>query len=297
MERLNCVFSTTIIVLLLGLSLVSCEVHYITTAPDDSNCPTSSCLTLSQFAGNSTKYIDLNTTLFITGGNHRLNTELAISHISAFSMLSNDDNSTSTIFCSNDVRLTLSNVTNANFSGLTFVGCDGGRFESIDQLNIERSVYMGQNSSKTALAISESSANISETTFLSNTGASNGGALSVKNSSLVVDSCQFEGNRAGSGGAIYSESESTITVRNSIFTSNHASGCEGVACSNNGGAMYINGSGLVSVDGSIFRNNSCTGDGGVAYAFNATLLVSQSSAYNNTAAMSGDSYMPQEAPS
>ena len=114
-------------------------------------------------------------------------------------------------------------MTNAYIRGLTFLGCDGSRFESIDQLVVESSDFLGQNNSQTALSISESSVNISETTFLSNTGAaSKGGALSVSNSSVGIDGCSFKGNMVKSGGAIYFEYESTITIHNSTFTSNRA---------------------------------------------------------------------------
>ena len=52
-------------------------------------CPIEPCLTLSQFAQNSSDLLTSNTTLIFLVGNHTLDIELYISHVSIFSMLTN----------------------------------------------------------------------------------------------------------------------------------------------------------------------------------------------------------------
>ena len=307
MAILNCVIH--FLVLFLGsLDLVSCEVHYIIPSQTDP-CSVDSCLTLSQFADNSASHIDSNTTLFIIGGNHALDRRISVSNVEEFSMLSANDTN-SIITCSELANFTFSDIGHIYISGLTFLGCGSNRVNSVDQLTIEHSMFMGQNNSETSIIISESNVNMAETSFLSNTvgGCPSdvrffkylqmmptnpqssctirvGGALIVHHSILAVDDCQFEENRANIGGAIFSAFESSVTINNSVFKFNHATGCDNGLCF--GGALFIDGTGLVYIHNSTFQNNTSDQDGGMAVVFNATLSVSQSYAYNNTAARYG----------
>ena len=290
-----------------GLILVSGDIYYIIPMQDDPCYTEDPCLTLLEFTANISNYIETNTTLFITGGTHYLDTNLSVSNAVEFSMFSAEDNSNqSEIYCTEHSGFTFSQVDRVYISGLSFIGCGGNRFESVDQLVIENAKFMGQTLSMTPLVISESSINLTTTTFLSNvagsihsafsfdrylqitlessmtlTGASVGGALILTHSTLNVDKCLFEDNSANVGGAIFSELDSNITITNSVFTSNDATGCNSRQCF--GGVFFIDGSGSVTINNSTFQNNTSDGDGGVGVVFNASLTLSHSNMFNNSA--------------
>ena len=186
-----------------------------------------SCLTLSQFASNSSRYVtvDSNLTLFISGGSHLLDTSISLSHILGFSLLSiNDSDLRSTIICKNSANFTLGNITQVCMHGIVFHGCGGSRVQSVSQLIIENSTFRGANNSKTSITIIESKASLTTTTFLSNVigtyknnadilipignslgtfSVSHGGALITTHSILVIMHCHFENNKANIGGYIY----------------------------------------------------------------------------------------------
>ena len=297
--------------LIVDLGSVFCQVHYIT--PTQSNCSTSSCLTLSQFAAN---YIDAsNTTLVISDGNHDLNKSISVSNIVEFSMLSanfnNTDSNSVIVTCSEHASFTFRNVSTIHINGLTFVGCSNNRIELVDQLVVNHSMFQGQDGCKTSLTIvSTNTTRMTATSFVSNTmgtllstlgplpvinypallsaSTTIGGALIVSNSDVTFDNCLFE-DEANIGGAIYSELESNIMIQNSTFISNHAKGCSNDLCY--GGALFINGLSTVSILGSTFTNNTSEEQGGMAAICNASLLVSHSKILNNTAVRYGGHWL------
>ena len=223
MQILKCRF-LPLALLVASFGFVACEVYYIVTSRN-SPCFEDSCLTLSQFAANSTSYIDTNTTLVITGGSHNLDVGISVLNVDEFSMLSmNNTGSDSVITCNEHANFTFYNVHHIYISGLTFIGCDDTRVESVDKLTIEGSRFLGQDNSGTPLVIVEcDTVNMTETIFLSNEmgryqhevrylqatldypesfSARVGGALIVTHSTLTIDSCQFEGNGANIGGCL-----------------------------------------------------------------------------------------------
>ena len=284
-------------------TLVSGKVHNIVpTSTLSLPCSADSCLTLLQFAMNSTRYIDSNTTLIITGESHSLNVGLSVSNITSFFFLSvnnTNHNSIPVITCNKSANFSFTNISSIHFNGLKFNGCNDNRFESIDQLSIEYSKFLD---SKSPLTIIDSNAIIIGTYFLSNLGsyksdsvllqrlsenpdqpfeASIGGALIVKRSTISIDNCNFDRNTANYGGAIFSELNSSITISNSNFTDNHVIGSNSGLCA--GGALLIDKDGIIIVSNTIFVNNTSHLDGGMAAIINATLLVSHSSVNMSTA--------------
>lgn len=295
--------------LLASVDHVSSNVYYIVPSQDYA-CSPDSCVTLSTFADNYERYVDSNTTLLFTVGSHKLGTGLSVSNVTEFSMLSaNDTNMSSMIICTQSSHFNFSNVGRVYVDGLLFVGCGGNRVESVDQLTIHNSQFIGQNeNAATSLTIIESNVTFIDTRFFANQLGSHrserslstslnhlysssaiytvGGALIATNSNIFVDKCQFEGNSANIGGAIFLESESNTTIINSTFTSNKATGCQNELCF--GGALFLAGRSRMLVLESTFENNTSDRDGGMAAVFNATLsLVSQCDLYNNTAARYG----------
>ena len=285
------------------------NVYYIVPSQDNS-CFPRSCITLSYFANNYDQYnADPNMTLLISEGNHSLNVGFSVSNVVEFSMLSVNDTLTSlVIICDEGSNFNFSNIDSVNMNGLTFVGCGGSIVESVDQITIQRSRFVGYKNSTTSMTIIGSNASLTETIFASHqvgshrnsryqlpfssdgqysiaTGAMVGGALIVTHSTLVIDNCQFEENSANMGGAIFSERESNIIIRNSTFISNRATSCQNELCY--GGALFVHGTGKVSIFECNFENNTSDRDGGMAAIFNATLLVSHCYIDENTATRYG----------
>ena len=296
-----------VLVSLLGslqLDPISCGVHYIVPETNSSCNADSSCLTFSQLADSPTSYVDENTTLFIVGGSHYLDREIAASNVAAITMIGIN----SSITCSGLAKFTFSGIGRVRIDGLTFIGCGDNSITMVDHLIMEHAVFWGQNNSRTSILISGTNAAITESVFLSNTigscrtnvklfrylevvsstdflesscTATAGGALIIRHSSLVVDNCHFEGNSANLGGAIFSELESNITITNSDFTENHATDCGAQLCF--GGVLFADETVSVSIFSSNFQNNTSNGDGGVAALLNATLFISHSYIENSSA--------------
>ena len=299
MRKLN-----VILLLVFFLHLVSCKVLYIVPSLSQSDpCfANNSCWSLSQFAANSSSYIDSNTTLLITGGSHVLDKVISVSNVAAFSMLSVNDIESVNITCSKLANFTFSRVGHVFVSGLTFIGCSGNKVKSVSLVTIVHSRFLGK---KNARNLIESSVNMTETSFVTGRyqsdvrsvryseitmnylepfSATVGGALIVAHSTLAINNCQFEGNRANIGGAIFSEDGSNITISNSVFISNQATvtGWHKKLCFayGYGGALFTDGTGATIINNSTFRNNTSNQYGGsVAVIFKATVL---NNVYNNT---------------
>ena len=123
------------------LCVVLYEVHYITPT-DGEPCSVEVCLTLSQFAENSTHNLVSNITLFIIGGNHDLDREILLSNKEQISILSvNDSIVASVVTCStHNARFSLVDSSHVHIQGFEFVSCDS----SITR--VEQAFIMTQNS-------------------------------------------------------------------------------------------------------------------------------------------------------
>ena len=292
------------------------DVIYITIVPSSQNnsdsiksCPQnemgpeSFCLTLQQFADSlsTSSYNSTNLTLVFVEGEHELSDAITISDISVFSMVSRDDTYDSTsIECGGVfVNFNFSSVCSVHMSGLTFSGCET-MTESVQHLTVEKCTFLGTEFSGTALTISESNADITDTEFLSNTqgtfrdgiqflsihlGSTVGGAVIITHSNVTIDECLFEDNEASKGGAVYVKQASDVVVKISNFYSNAALDCDTELCY--GGALYLEESSSVSVHDCRFENNTSQGNGGVAAVINATLTISRCYASDNNASSFG----------
>ena len=83
---------------------VNCVVYHIVPSPDH-HCPVESCLTLSSFAANASLYLDNNTSLIFQPGNHTMHSQLNVTGIVNFSMIS-DQSSALGITCENSSKPT-----------------------------------------------------------------------------------------------------------------------------------------------------------------------------------------------
>ena len=220
------------------------QVLYITPSSQSTQCPANTCLTLSQFARTSSSWLKSNTlNLIFLSGNHALNTELSISNINNFFMLTNStSDGTHIINCEYQVSFNFTNLVELWIKGLTFIGCGGNAFSSISNFIIDKSTFQGQNNSGTVLDITNANLTIVNSSFFFNNvghcldvfdlstsshiSVRVGGVLFVDKSNVTIINCTFVNNSAEVGGAIYSthyEFKNNISISNSTFISNRAS--------------------------------------------------------------------------
>ena len=119
---------------------------------------------------------------------------------------------------------------------ITFIGC-GNKASLIQQFTIENCTFEGQNYSRTALEIDNTTTKISNSLFLTNVAdhcicvftnevgdvcVSVAGALLIAQSNAIITSSTFEHNSAEIGGAMYIHSSSNVSIIDSTFISNEA---------------------------------------------------------------------------
>ena len=301
------------LVLIIGSSkLIECEFYHITPSLSEP-CPVKSCLTLSQFAANTSSFLDSNTTLIFLAGNHSLEWNLTVSMVWSFAMLSNDmleesssDSNETRIACELSTMFVFSDINDIHISGIQFLGCSGNRVEYVPNCTVDNCGFYGEGASnRTALTLIETTAMITSTSFISNsnlfrnnrdvllyfwnfvttsTKIGVGGAIVASQSKMSIVTSQFEGNRAVWGGAIYSEKNSVITVTNSTFLDNH--GVTQLLYSGEGAAMYLKNSTLNSSHVLYERNSAALG--GVLRGEKSTIINSrQDHFYSNDAWQGG----------
>ena len=168
---LNMMGRCCFIVYLLKLLLV--VVHAITTSNGgpgvfyiipvlqqyETFCPQDPCISLSQFAANSSSYIcnGSNITLYLLPGHHRLDYEILVSNAESFTMTNYmQDNSAVLIDCSIGTlgRLKINLTTFVFMNGwLHFIGCGDNKISMVNQLAIEKIVFQSVVDSSTALKL------------------------------------------------------------------------------------------------------------------------------------------------
>ena len=296
-KMLSYVLIHVTVTLLVGIRCGTCDELYIIPSMVHP-CPVNTCITLEQFADDPIGINASNITLNFIGESHNLSKSVYVTNLTAFSMISVNvaDSTEINIFCSKFASFVFEDVETVSFRGLTFTGCNGNKVESVAMLTIEHCRFLGEKKGNTSLSVINSTANITDTFYISNTfgdyrehveflsihhGSTIGGALIITQSTVTFDRCLFESNEASVGGAIFSELGSNVTISNSDFTANHASECDPGLCY--GGALFVGKSVTMTVHNSRFQNNTSSGRGGVAVVINATLNLFSSVASSNDA--------------
>ena len=287
--------------------------HIIASSHDP--CPRLPCLTLSQFAANSSVYLDSNTTLIFQPGSHSLYQELSIVNVSALLMISDSTiRAKASITIVQLAKIHLRSINLVHIRALNFTGIGGNVIESVDQFLFEESSFTGhQEMVGTALEIIETNAVISRSCFHSNWFGSCknifsiesdcynvGGAIIANRSNLVINESEFRGNRARMGGAIfvsghindtstddnghnewhsalYTETVlHTLIITGSKFCNNHAKEYGGAIFDNNYNSYSI------EISRSQFTNNTSSNGGAISKSYN-NLTIEVSKFDNNSA--------------
>ena len=218
------------------------------------------------------------------------------------------------ITCDHNARFEFRNVSIVTVTGLEFVGCYKNYVVSVDQFQIENSVFLGCGHAYgqaivngAVLTIDESTANLDSVVFLSILDTSQqeqpdsenctaativsiiakSTGILLKRSNISITDSWFEGNNVGlNGGVLYDEFGSTITIVNTTFVNNsvsecfaHANDCYSAECNITSGLIYTaNGHGSnVKVYDSKFVQNS-----GIAiFGGNGNVLISHTTFVDN----------------
>ena len=283
------------------------KVHYIAPSESlDSLCPknASSCLTLSQFAANSSNN-ETDVSLLFLPGNHTLDRELLLAHGHNFSMSKYaKDNKTVFVICNNQLgRFDISETTSVSISSLNFIGCSSNRVSQVTGLTIADSIFqeVHKQNKITVLEISNViTTSIVRCQFFNNTlehydsnssqhleylgrgevldyniyhqPNTSSGALYMAFSNVSIISCRFMYNRADIGGALVAHN-SSVHIDKTTLSYNTASF---------GGAMVTSGS-TIDVDNSIFSHNSAQVNGGVMMTYNDMISINSSAFSENKA--------------
>ena len=290
--------------LLVYVDFVYSKVHYITPCNHeslDSPCPqnASSCLTLSQFAANSS-HNETHVSLLFLPGHHTLDQQLLLAHGHNFSMSKYvKNNETVFVECISRLgRFDISETISVSIKSLNFIGCGSNRVSRVTWLMIADSTFRGVKDQSTVLEINNvSTTKIVRSMFLNNTlerydsntslylksydevldyiyhqRNTSSGVLYTAFSNVSVVSCRFMYNRAGIGGALVAHN-SSLHIDWSTLSYNTA---------NFGGAMVTSGS-TININNSIFTRNSARNSGGVMVTYNDRVSISSSAFTENIA--------------
>ena len=307
----------TLAFLLVGAVSAQTKVHYITPSLDIP-CPEdySACLTLSQFAANSSKDSGQISLIFLPG-NHTLNRELILSGADNFTMTS-QENETVMIECmSPNERFIVNETTFATIKRLHFIGCGGNTVTRVKELVIEDTIFQGVEEGRgTALVLYQVNfTKIRECSFISNTPGNNserhrigefirdpiilrylrleeddlvtvGGALLTTSSNVSFTNTKFVSNEAEIGGVLLAY-KSIISISQCAHSYNRAL---------YGGGVMATVESSVNIDNSIFSNNVATHEhsiGGVMATSDGSFNITCST-FNNNSADSGGVMSPFE---
>ena len=283
-------FSLLSLLLIFGsLNQATSEVYYITTNSND-HYTIKPRLTLSQFATNSSHYLHSNTTLVFLPGTHYLSTVLTLSNVGNFVLKS--EHSTAQIKCTSYSHFYFNQSQCVYITNLELVGCGGNQVKYVKKIVIKDTKFKGEENSGTALELTETTAQIVNSTFMSNRKGSYrkckayanilygrevisivanifvGGAIIANGSVVNISKSRFEDNGADIGGAIFAEHHCIIKLNKTIFVNNNAKQPGGVLsstlrradeasdCYNLNHVKFIGSSVIIIINASKLYNNS-----------------------------------------
>ena len=208
------------------------------------------------------------------------------------------ENSTAQIKCTIESAMQFYQSQCIHIANLEFIGCGGNKVRHVEEFVVEDTKFEGQENSSTALELIETTAQIVNSTFLSNRKGLYrkcvtfnqygciynyyyyrydrfiGGAIIATNSTVDISQSRFKDNEADFGGAIFAEQDSIISMSSNMFVSNSAS--------RYGGVLYSSSS-TITIEASGFHNNSARSYGGVLYFSSSTITIEASGFHNNSA--------------
>ena len=267
------------------LNLATAKVLYIT--PSTSDLCTSQCLTISELAANTSKYISSNTTLVFTAGTHHLTANLTVSDVNNVSITSNGSHTT--IVCMNDSYIKVIYSQSIHISNMDFFGYGGINVSNVEEFVLRNTVFDGQDKTKMTLKLIRSFANIINCSFISNfkyvvygEWMHRDGLVIVTDSNISFSQFKFDNNEVlhydDTSVTVMSVIDSWVAIDSSTFVNNTATTNDWYAFVN---VFVIDQKrGHVDISNSYFYSNSADG---VFKCTSGSLNVTNSSFSGNTA--------------
>ena len=286
-------FNLLLLVLLFFCDQATTVTYYITS--DICSQPNHSCLTLSEFAVDSSRHFDPNTTLIFLPGMHSLQINISISDADSLTLQS--ENVCPSVTCENDSFMSFNSIELIHIKNMKFIGCGGNVFESVRQFLLQNSRFEGKDASLTAFELIHTAAQIVNSTFIDNKmgtirgpmnvledlrmSVSTGGAIIATHSNININQSYFENNSAEIGGAVFAQNRSNITIVGTIFVENKCNANNtSIGC-----ALYLEESSITIIHSKLYRNTATLG--GVVFAVQSTVKISNNSEFNSNVAEMG----------
>ena len=270
----------------LGPAQPSC--YYISPASQSGiACHQRPCITLSQFANNTTSYLSDNTTIIFLPGTYTLTSKIRIANVTSINLMAAERMGVE-INCKQSGTINIFNTSSSYISGLLFITT----IVKVGHLLMQTCKFVRTELAtviKSTIEIIESTVQIINSVLVSNATSHilsathrmrqaptyAGGAILITNSTLTILNCKFERNFANVGGAIFGSMGSRITINGSRFTGNHATSQKTNRA--NGGAIAVVGERStfteLQVHDSIFRENVAEHHGGAIAVWNGATRV------------------------
>ena len=227
------------LLLVLSFGLAEGSLYVLPASSSPAECPADPCLTLEEYAQESSRYFTANSSFLFLPGCHSLSTAL---HLTAVSNISfrGTENGTATITCASSI--TVDTVTNFHVHGVVF------------QLLFSQQEGIALSS---ALVITRSQeVVISEAVFQRVKRTGQGRAINCTYCKINILNCFFEDNTGQNGGAIFAQRAIFMNLTGNVFARNEAERF--------GGAVYGESSVLYLI-GNSFTDNSAADGGGALY--------------------------------
>ena len=233
----------------------SSEIYHISSTLE--SCPVDGepCVTLSQFAANSSQYLQSNTTLVLLEGSHTLDTQLTVEGIIAFSIYSGQN-----VICVHESVIYLRNISNVHLHSMIFIGCRV-EVQAVGNIFIQNIYFTGFDATFDGfivLQLSLTNANILNTQFLGIFVSSNitldSGILHTSHSDVTIQGITLENCNANFGLAFCN---STVVISHSNFNENEVNGADiEIWRPLLGGVLYCDEYCTVTVTNSTFTYNN-----------------------------------------
>ena len=233
----------------------SSEIYHISPTLKSCSVDRENCVTLSQFAANSSQYLQSNTTLVLLEGNHTLDTQFTVEGIVAFSI-----NSGLNVTCVNESVIYLHNISNVHLHSMIFIGCRV-KVQAVDNILIQNNYFTDFDATLDGfrvLQLTLTNANILNTQFsgisISSNITSDSGILHTSHSNVTIQGIMFGNCKANFGLAFCN---STVVISHSNFNDNEVNGAKiENRIPSLGGVLYCDEYCSVAITNSTFTDNN-----------------------------------------
>ena len=314
--------SEVVLLLIIGLFGMSSQsnVEYIIApvyVPSKQQCH--NCLTLTQFATNSSHYLRDNTTLILQPGIHMLNSRLVVSDVEKFTLYHISEPG-DTVSCNGNSNFFFDTVQSVYISNLHLKECFGNKVTNTKHFDLLNSSFTGSFfvTSGTALEVTDTTAILTHCfftkyyygtyrttisskpynmSFVQRTKKWIGGAMIITHSNVAIVKSHFEENRAQAGGAVHAENHSNVTINETSFifnTANSSLYSGFLDQTATGGALYAVHNCSIFVYNSYFERNEVYFGyrlGGAIAVYRGSLHIIGSILTNNNAERGGVAYL------